>query len=342
MPKSYVRLTQPLVRDGDRATGALRPATWDEALERAAGGFRRRSATRGATASACFSLLEGDQRGQLRGPEAGPRGHGQQQHRQLQQDLTRPDVAGLATIFGAGGGTSSYREVEETDLVILWGSNARETHPIFFHHLLRGIHNGARLYAVDPRRTSSRRLGRRLAGPRRRQRHRPGQRRSGARSSRPACRTTSSSSGRRRGFDEYRARVEPYTLEYAERETGVPAARIRELAHAYATAPRAMICWTLGHHRAPQRGRQRPRPHLAGAPHRPRRAATAAASTRCAARTTSRAAATWAPSPTGCRASSTSRTTRCGPASTPPGASRSRRSGAGTCPACSTPWSAAS
>ena len=54
-------------------------------------------------------------------------------------------------MFGAGGGTSSYREAEETDLIVLWGSNARETHPIFFHHLLRGVRNGARLYAVDPR-----------------------------------------------------------------------------------------------------------------------------------------------------------------------------------------------
>ena len=54
-------------------------------------------------------------------------------------------------------------------------------------------------------------------------------------------------------FEAYRATVEPYTLEYAERETGVPAAAIRDLAHAYATAPRAMICWTLGiteHHNA--------------------------------------------------------------------------------------------
>ena len=58
-------------------------------------------------------------------------------------------------MFGAGGGTSSYREAEETDLIVLWGSNARETHPIFFHHLLRGVRNGAKLYAVDPRRTSS-------------------------------------------------------------------------------------------------------------------------------------------------------------------------------------------
>jgi formate dehydrogenase (hydrogenase) len=33
----YPRLTQPLVRDGDE----LRPATWDEALDRAAAGFQR-------------------------------------------------------------------------------------------------------------------------------------------------------------------------------------------------------------------------------------------------------------------------------------------------------------
>ena len=58
-------------------------------------------------------------------------------------------------MFGAGGGTSSYREVEDTDLIVLWGSNARETHPIFFHHVLKAVNKGARLYAIDPRRTSS-------------------------------------------------------------------------------------------------------------------------------------------------------------------------------------------
>src|SRR5262249_57471852 len=60
-----------------------------------------------------------------------------------------------AMVFGAGGGTNSYQEIEETDVILLWGSNARETHPIFFHHLLKGVRNGARLYAIDPRRTSS-------------------------------------------------------------------------------------------------------------------------------------------------------------------------------------------
>src|SRR5690606_25855568 len=55
------------------------------------------------------------------------------------------------------------------------------------------------------------------------------------------------------GFDAYAASVEPYTLGYAEKVTGVPANVIREAAHAYARAERAVICWTLGiteHHNA--------------------------------------------------------------------------------------------
>jgi formate dehydrogenase major subunit len=55
------------------------------------------------------------------------------------------------------------------------------------------------------------------------------------------------------GYDEYARCVEAYPLERAEKETGVPAAAIKEVAHAYARADRAMICWTLGiteHHNA--------------------------------------------------------------------------------------------
>ena len=40
--RGYVRLTTPLVRDN----GALRTATWDEALDRAAEGLARNVATR--------------------------------------------------------------------------------------------------------------------------------------------------------------------------------------------------------------------------------------------------------------------------------------------------------
>ena len=47
------RLTQPMVRD--ERGGPLRPATWDEALTRAASGFRSVVAERGPTAFGLFS-----------------------------------------------------------------------------------------------------------------------------------------------------------------------------------------------------------------------------------------------------------------------------------------------
>jgi formate dehydrogenase major subunit len=49
--KAYTRLTEPMVRDG----GKLRPASWAEALDRAAEGFRRVRDAHGAEASGLFS-----------------------------------------------------------------------------------------------------------------------------------------------------------------------------------------------------------------------------------------------------------------------------------------------
>jgi len=49
--KPYVRLTEPMVRDG----GRLRPASWDEALGRAADGFARIRAAHGGEAIGLFS-----------------------------------------------------------------------------------------------------------------------------------------------------------------------------------------------------------------------------------------------------------------------------------------------
>jgi predicted molibdopterin-dependent oxidoreductase YjgC len=159
----------------------------------------------------------------------------------------------MAAVFGMGGGTSSCREIEDTDLIILWGSNARETHPIFFHHLLKGVHRGAKLYVVDPRHTSSARwadgwlgldvvsdialanaVGREIIA-------------AGLAANQAFIDNATA------GFEAYRKAVEPCTLEYAEKVAGVPAKIVQELAHAYACADRAQLCWTLGiteHHNA--------------------------------------------------------------------------------------------
>lgn len=148
-------------------------------------------------------------------------------------------------MFGAGGGTSSYREIEETDLIVVWGSNARAAHPIFFHHLLKGIHNGARMFAVDPRRSESAQwadvwlgidvgsdiaLANTVAAE---------IIRAGLTNAEFIAHATT-------GYEEFAEHVADWSLERGEEVTGVPAEAIRELAHAYAKAPTAQLCWTLG------------------------------------------------------------------------------------------------
>jgi predicted molibdopterin-dependent oxidoreductase YjgC len=161
-------------------------------------------------------------------------------------------VVGLATVFGAGGGTSSYEEAEHTDLTLLWGSNARAAHPIFFHHVLKGIHNGMRLIVIDPRRTESAEWGDLWLGL---------DVGTDIALSNTMAREIIVNDLHHRafielattGFEDYVASVMDWTLERGAEVTGIPAEVIREVAHAYAKADRAMICWTLGiteHHNA--------------------------------------------------------------------------------------------
>jgi formate dehydrogenase major subunit len=130
-------------------------------------------------------------------------------------------------------------------LLILWGSNARETHPIFFHHVLKAVRRGASMYVIDPRRTGSAQwadtwlgldvgtdialantIGREIIHA--------------------GLANRAFIDHGTNGFPEYAASVEAWTLDEGERVTGVPAETICELAHAYARADRAIICWTLG------------------------------------------------------------------------------------------------
>jgi formate dehydrogenase major subunit len=121
-----------------------------------------------------------------------------------------------------------------------------------FHHVLKGLKRGAKLYVVDPRRSASAQfahmwlgldvgtdivlanaVGREIIA-------------AGLVNERFVRRATT-------GFETYREAVESYTLDYAEAVTGVPQDAIRQLAHDYARAARAELCWTLGiteHHNA--------------------------------------------------------------------------------------------
>ncbi|MFI6120805.1 molybdopterin oxidoreductase family protein [Streptomyces sp. NPDC051064] len=241
-PKTYERLTHPLVRGED---GELRRASWEEALARAAAGFRQTREAHGPDAFAMLSCARATNEMNYVAQKFTRVVMGTNNVDSCNRTCHAPSVAGLSAAFGSGGGTSSYEEVEHTDLIVMWGSNARFAHPIFFHHVLKGIRNGARMHVVDPRRTSTAEWAESWLGlnvgtdiP---LAHAIGREiiHAGLVNKAFVDRATS-------GYEEYAALVEPWTLTAAEKVTGVPAEAIRDLAHAYATAERAQLCWTLG------------------------------------------------------------------------------------------------
>jgi formate dehydrogenase major subunit len=142
--------------------------------------------------------------------------------------------------------------VEEADVILLWGSNARETHPIFFHHVIKAVRRGAKLYVIDPRRTPTAEwsegwlglevgtdvalangVGRAILD-------------AGLENGKFIANATE-------GFDAYRTTLAGYDVEKVAAVAHVDAALIRRMARDYAGAERAMICWTLGiteHHNA--------------------------------------------------------------------------------------------
>jgi predicted molibdopterin-dependent oxidoreductase YjgC len=137
-------------------------------------------------------------------------------------------------------------------VLLLFGSNARAAHPIFFHHVIKGVRRGMRLFVVDPRHTETSAWA---------ERHLPVNVggdialanaignvliEEGLVDHAFVARATE-------GFDRWAAGVQRYRPEAVEHLTGVDAATVREVARAYGTAKRAMIAWTLGiteHHNA--------------------------------------------------------------------------------------------
>jgi predicted molibdopterin-dependent oxidoreductase YjgC len=223
----------------------LRPATGEEALDRAADGFRRTLATRGPEAFGMLSCARATNELNFAAQKFTRAVIGTNNVDSCNRTCHAPSVAGLARVFGSGGGTSSYQEIEDADVIVVWGGNPREAHPIFFQHVLKAVHRGTKLFVVDPRRTSTAGWAHRQLQPEVGT-DMPLAHAIAREIIRSGLVDTAFVERATEGYAEFAASVQPWTLEAAERTTGVPAGLIRELAHAYARADRAQLSWTLG------------------------------------------------------------------------------------------------
>ena len=69
-----------------------------------------------------------------------------------------PSVAGLAYSLGSGAMSNSIPEIEDADLLFIFGYNGADSHPIVARRIVRAKEKGATLITVDPRVTATARI----------------------------------------------------------------------------------------------------------------------------------------------------------------------------------------
>ena len=155
-------------------------------------------------------------------------------------------VAGLASTFGSGAMTNSIDEIEDTEVIVVIGSNTTEQHPLIARRILRAVREkGARLIVADPRRidlTGFASVHLQL---------RPGTNIALLNGMiqvilKENLYNHEFIQQRTEGFESLREMVDHYPPDKVEKVTGVPAEKIREAALLYAEAKRASIIYCMG------------------------------------------------------------------------------------------------
>jgi formate dehydrogenase major subunit len=141
--------------------------------------------------------------------------------------------------------SNAITEIDNTDLVFIFGYNPADSHPIVANHILNAKRNGAKIIVCDPRKIETARIADMHIALK-----------NGSNIAllnalghviiQEELYDTSFVAGRSEGFEEYRSIVAGYTPESVEEITGISAKRIRECARMYANASTAMILWGMG------------------------------------------------------------------------------------------------
>ena len=233
------RATSPLLR----IDGRLRPVDWSTALRTVVDGFRSAQRRHGVEATAWLGT------GQMPTEELALLGsvakmgmgfvHGDGNTRQCMAT----SVVAHKQSFGFDAPPYTYADLEQSDVVVLIGSNLAIAHPILWQRLHRNVDRT--LVVVDPRRTETAMaadhhvalqpksdlvllygLGHLLI------------RHGYVDHDFVAASTT--------GFDAYRAHVAAYPPEVVSAVTGIAQTELEQLAHVIGRAERASFWWTMG------------------------------------------------------------------------------------------------
>ena len=164
----------------DRKDGPLRPASWDEALDRIAGTIQ---ATQEASAWSGRDLRRrrADQREELHAGQVRPRGAADAHIDYNGRFCMASAAAAGIKAFGMDRGMPfPLEDIPQTDVILLVGGNPAESLPVMMQYFEEQQRRGGRLIVVDPgspRPPRGDAASADHAGNRRRARQRPAQRR---------------------------------------------------------------------------------------------------------------------------------------------------------------------
>ena len=142
------RLTKPLIRKGDDFI----EVSWSEAYKRVADGLLGIKENYGPNALAVLSSAKctNEENYLIMKFTRGVLGTNNLDHcARLCHSST---VTGLAASFGAGAMTNSITEIDDTDCILVIGSNTTGQHPLIASRIIRAKEKGAKLIVIDPRR----------------------------------------------------------------------------------------------------------------------------------------------------------------------------------------------
>lgn len=154
-------------------------------------------------------------------------------------------MAGLATTFGSGSATNNFADIAGADLIMIFGANPTEAHPIVGLKLRKARRNGIPFIVGDPRRTEMARKANVWLNLM------PG---TNIALLNGMCHVILNEglenrefiAQRTEGLEELKESLKKYTPAYSTNITGVPAEKIIDAARMYAKARNPMIFYGLG------------------------------------------------------------------------------------------------
>ena len=251
------RLTVPLVRKpgvtkdpahcDDRSDwrAVFREATWDEALALAAGQLVDLKARHGPKSLAGFGSAKGSNEEAYLFQKLIRTGFGSNNVDHCTRLCHASSVAALLEGVGSGAVSNPVKDVEFAELILIIGSNPTANHPVAATWMKNAAQRGARIVLADPRVTDIARHAWRVLP------FKPGADVAMLNALLHVIVTEGlvDQDFIRERADNYAAlvaNVQGYSPEAMAPICGIPAATLREVARAYATAKSSIILWGMG------------------------------------------------------------------------------------------------